>query len=134
MIEKMLHTLLSEFQKISRTENVIGEPIQCGNSMVIPISRVQIGFGVATTGGATAEGEVSKNNRMKGAGSGGGIRVEPVACIVVDKSGHAQLLQLSSPSYSNVGKAIDLVPEVMERLGLIKDDKIKTNEKVNSQM
>ena len=134
MIEKMLQTLLSEFQKISRTENVIGEAIQCGDSMVIPISKVQIGFGVATTGGAATDSQDSKNGRMRGSGSGGGIRVEPVACIVIEKSGRAQLLQLSSPNYSNVGRVIDLVPEVLDRLGLIKNNKMPASEKSDQDL
>ena len=121
MIEKMLHTLMGELQKISRAETVIGEAIPSGDSTLVPICRVQIGFGA---GGSLPENEQrveGKSTKASGAALGGGIRVEPVACVVVDKTGRAQLLQLSGGTSSTVGKVIDLVPEVLERLGLTRE-------------
>lgn len=127
-MEKILHTLLSELQKISRAETVVGQAIQSGSSTIVPISRVQIGFGAGGTGTGEGGGMDLSGSRRSGSAIGGGIRVEPVACVVVDSEGRAQLLALSGNT-STISKAIDLVPEVLERLGLSKDDGPAKSEK-----
>ena len=132
MIEEMLHTLLGELQKISRAETVVGQPITLGDAVLVPISRVQIGFGAGTTG--RSKDDVAPGERgFRAAGSGGGIRVEPVACVIMDKTGRAQLLHLTSGTSSAVSKAIDLVPEVLERLGLRADEGKKPSEKRSTE-
>ena len=129
MNEKVIQTLLGELQKISRAETVIGDAIRSGDNTIVPISRVQIGFGAGSTipnesadGKGSGDKGLNGNRSWNGSGVGGGIRVEPVACIVVNKDGKAQLLQFSEPNLSTTARIIDLVPEVMERLGLTKGD------------
>lgn len=122
MIDNLLHTLLSELQKISQAQTVIGDPIQSGEVTIVPISKVQIGFGVGQTAPGAA-GEVPVRGGISTSGSGGAIRVEPVACIVVNKEGHAQLLHLAGATQTTISKAIDLVPEVLDRLGFVKEEK-----------
>lgn len=129
MIEKMLQTLLGELQKISKAETVVGEAITCGESVIIPISRVQIGFGAATAGENLEANEASRSDRLKGAGIGGGIRVEPAACVVVDKTGRAQLLPLQQSASSTLVKALDLVPEVLEKFHAEKQSKKESPKK-----
>lgn len=119
MDEKIVQTLLSELQKISRAETVVGEAIQSGGATIVPISRVQIGFGAGDAGG-NGNGGVEHGSRTQFAGLGGGIRVEPVACVVVNREGQAQLLSLSSQAQNTVAKAIDLLPEVLDRFGISK--------------
>jgi len=119
VIEKMLQSLMSEIQKISRADTVIGQPIKSGESTIVPICQVHIGFGAA---GMTPNPKEEKNpSDFSGTGIGGGIRVDPVACVIVDKNGRAQLLQISGGTSSTVGKVIDLVPEVLDRFGLTRD-------------
>lgn len=125
MIDNLLHTLLSELQKISKAQTVIGDPIQSGDVTIVPISKVQIGFGVGQTAPGQTQQADGKPPRqgISTSGSGGGIRVEPVACIVVNKEGHAQLLHLAGATQTTISKAIDLVPEVLDRLGFVREDK-----------
>ena len=44
-IEKLAETLLEKLRFITQAETVIGKPIQAGESTVVPVSRVSVGFG-----------------------------------------------------------------------------------------
>ena len=71
-IEKLAETLLEKLRFITQAETVIGKPIQAGDSTVVPVSRVSVGFGF---GGHQSKGDTSA--------SGGGASVEPVAFLVI---------------------------------------------------
>jgi uncharacterized spore protein YtfJ len=115
-VQEILKTLLGELKSIARSETVVGDPIRAGDTTIVPVSRVNIGFGV---GGGDMDGELPTSRPSKGhagvAGTGGGISVDPVAFIVVNPEGRAQLLPLRG-SISQVARVIDLVPEVLDRL------------------
>ena len=80
-IEKLAETLLEKLRFITKAETVIGDPIQAGESTVIPVSRVSVGFGF---GGHQNKGDTSA--------SGGGASVDPVAFLVGEI--HAQKSQI----------------------------------------
>ncbi len=75
-LEEVLRTVLDEFKTIASADTIIGKPIEAGNSTIIPVSKVSIGF--AGGGGSSANKE-----RGGGTGTGGGASIEPVAFIVI---------------------------------------------------
>jgi len=75
-LEETLKTVLDEFKSIASADTIIGKPIISGNSTIIPVSKVSIGF---AGGGAT---NVDKN-KGSGTGTGGGASIEPVAFIII---------------------------------------------------
>ena len=59
-IEKLAETLLEKLRFITKAETVIGNPIQAGESTVVPVSRVSVGFGFGgSTEAPPPEAEVS---------------------------------------------------------------------------
>ena len=62
-IEKLAETLLEKLRYITKAETVIGEPIQAGESTVIPVSRVSVGFGF---GGHQNKGDTSASGGRTG--------------------------------------------------------------------
>ncbi|MBD3276322.1 MAG: sporulation protein [Candidatus Marinimicrobia bacterium] len=114
MIEDLLKSVLPELRQMAKAQTVVGDPITAGESTVIPISKVSVGFG----GGGGKQGE-----NEGGTGAGGGAMIEPIAFIVVT-DGKVQLLPLTSKD-TTIGKVIDLVPDILNRVGL-KDKKKKS--------
>lgn len=114
--QDILATLLKQVESIARSETVVGEPIVAGDTTIIPVSHITIGFGV---GGGAMDGELPTSRATKGkfeaSGVGGGISVDPVAFIVVTKDGKAQLLPLKGGT-SQISRVIDLVPQVLDRV------------------
>ncbi len=99
--------LLEKLKGIAQTDTVVGQPIVAEGVTLIPVSRVSVGFGL---GGHSGKGEA--------AGSGGGLSVEPIAFVVV-KDDDVRIVSLTRDK-DVIGKALDLVPEV---LSLLKKEK-----------
>jgi len=102
-LENLANTLLDKLQGISKAETVIGAPIQAGNTTVIPVSKVSLGFGMG-----------QRNGKADMEGSGGGMSIEPVAFLVVTGS-EVKLLPVNQ-STSTVSKIVDVIPEVIASL------------------
>lgn len=120
MFEDLLKTVLPELRQIAKGQTVVGDPIQAGESTVIPISKVSVGFG-AGGGGEEKTG--------RGGGTGGGAMIEPIAMIVITE-GRVQLVPVTAKD-TTVGKIIDLVPEILDRVGL--KDKIHSEKSEKEQ-
>lgn len=75
--EEMLKEAAAQLKDIITARNVMGEAIDMGNRMIIPVTRFGIGFGAGGSGGVGSDGN------GVGAGAGGGI--EPIAVIISDK-------------------------------------------------
>ncbi len=120
MIDELLKSVLPELRQIAKAQTVIGDPIQAGDSTVVPVSKVSVGFGAG--GGA-------KEEKESGSGAGGGAMIEPIAFIVVT-DGKVQLLPLTS-RHTTIGKVIDLVPDILNRVGF-KSEKEDVNGKTES--
>lgn len=121
-VNDMVKSLLEELKQIVRTETVIGQPIQAGDSTVIPVSKVMFGFG---GGGGTSPKE--KKESGSGTGIGGGASIEPLAFIVIT-DGKAQLLSVKEKGGITPGKVVDLLPEIIEQFKGFKSKKNKEKE------
>ena len=101
-IEKLAETLLEKLRFITKAETVIGEPIQAGDTTVVPVSRVSVGFGF---GGHQGKGDTSA--------SGGGASVDPVAFLVI-KGDDVRVMPITKDS-SLVSKIMDIVPDITNK-------------------
>ena len=104
--ETIAEAILEKLKEISKTETVVGKPIEVGETTLVPISKVSLGFGMG-----------SNDGKKEMAGSGGGVSVEPIAFLVV-KDGIVKVLPVSY-SKDVLGKLVDLIPDAMQ---LIKKD------------
>ena len=84
---------------------VIGSPTIL---LASTISRLSYGFGC---GG----GDYGKNKEHSGAGCGAGVRVEPMAFLVV-KGGVTRMLPVGTPAITTVDRVIEMVPELLDRV------------------
>src|SRR5688500_13501123 len=93
---------LAELSNMLDGKNVIGQPIQAGETTVIPMLNLGFGFGVVTgSGGGKDKGQIGTG--FGGAiGGGGGVR--PVAMLVIDKDGGVRMLAAPGASKGNGGE------------------------------
>jgi uncharacterized spore protein YtfJ len=119
---------VDELLKAVSTKNVISEPYEVGDKVIITITKIGLGFG-------TGKGE-SKGSAMGGAGQGvgGAVGVTPIALIVINKNisglGGVEVKSLAPPS--GIGKAIgDIASSIIQGMSesRAKKEKEQTTEK-----
>lgn len=75
-LENTIETTLNQIQKVMGTNSVIGTAISTKDKVIIPISKVAMGFGVGT-----ANNNGDSETAVGGAGGGGSI--DPVAFLII---------------------------------------------------
>ena len=89
------------------SNTVIGSTITTPDGVtLIPVSRLSFGFG---SGGG------DYGTDKFGGGTAAGVKMEPVAFLVV-KDGVTRVLPVGLPAVTTVDRLIDMVPEMMDRV------------------
>jgi uncharacterized spore protein YtfJ len=113
-LDQVVDHLLDGMHQISKIETVVGEPLQAGDAMLVPIHRLRVGFGVASVG-AGGHGETGEGN-YGGRGVGGGVQVEPIAVVAIAKDGKPRLMAIDGEPEQMVGQLFDQVPDLLGRI------------------
>ena len=104
-LTELMEASMSKIRDMVDSNTIIGEPIQTPDGVtLIPVSRLSFGFGCV--GGASTAG----------------VKVEPVAFLVV-KDGVTRVMPVALPAVGTVDRVIDLVPQVMDRVESFIDKK-----------
>ena len=108
-ITEVMQASMAKIREMVDSNTIVGEPITTPDGVtLIPVSRLSFGFGC---GG----GDYGKQVAQMGAGAGAGVRVEPMAFLVV-KDGVTRMLPVAAPAITTVDRAIELVPQVLDRV------------------
>lgn len=102
-----LKDLLKQLEGFISTKTVIGEPIELGDTVLLPVVDVSLGIAV---GGK--DKRVEKNGVAAAAG-GTGAKLSPSAILVI-KGNDVRLVNIKNQD--TVTKVMDMVPDVLERL------------------
>ena len=130
-IESIMTTTMENIKDMVDVNTVIGDPVQTlDGSTIIPLSRVCFGFvaggGEYTVGGTPVPLEVTDDPLPFAGGTGAGVSVNPVAFLIV-KDGSVRLLPVAPPAGDSVGRVVDLVPEMFEKVTGYIDKKTGTD-------
>ncbi len=98
------------------SKSVVGEPIQIGDTTIIPLCDVNFGVGAGAMGG----------KRSDSAGGGMGGKLSPTAMIVI-KDGYTQIINVNEDKGS-LAKVLDMIPGTAEKLKAIIGNKTVTKE------
>ena len=119
-LPNMLENTIAKIREMVDVNSVVGEPITAGNVTIIPISKISIGLG----GGGSDF--VSKNPNHQenpfGGGVGAGIKVTPVAFLIV-KDGSVRMLPVSAPANTTVDRLVDMVPDTLDKIASFIDSR-----------
>lgn len=108
-LSDIIKAAMDQIQSISKTETVIGEPIQAGDVILIPVSRVSIGF-------AAGGGDGGRNEKSgSGAGTGGGVNINPVAFISVCGE-RVQVHSISASESMSLSQLMSAAPDLLSKI------------------
>jgi len=117
-INEVLTITMQKVRELVDVNTIVGQPIQAEGVTLIPVSRVSLGFGTGGTEFSSKNQKPGEENAF-GGGSGAGVSIKPVAFLVV-KGDSVRLLPVEPPN-SAIDRVIDMVPELMDRVGAFLD-------------
>lgn len=129
-IKSLMDTTLDTIKGVIDANTIVGDPIRNNNTIVVPISKITIGFGIG--GGEYSKGYDKKEtntNQEPGfaGGSGAAISVQPVAFVVVENE-ETRLMSLDH-NINMIDTVLNITPKVIEKLQNMKKGK-QTEENV----
>ena len=124
---ELMRITMEHIKTMADANTIIGTPIQAEGVTLIPVSRMSFGMGGGGTEFSTKAG-ASKDSF--GGGSAASAKLEPVAFLVVKEDGSVKLLPVAPPPATAVGRLIDTVPEVVDKItGFIEEQQEKKAQK-----
>ena len=125
-LPNMLENTIAKIREMVDSNSVVGEPIVTQDGVtIIPISKISVGLG----GGGSDF--VSKNvNRQEnpfGGGVGAGVKVTPVAFLVI-KEGSVRMLPVATPANTPADRLVEMVPETLDKIAAFIDSRKDKNE------
>jgi uncharacterized spore protein YtfJ len=113
-LDDVVNNLIEGMHQISKIETVVGEPLQAGDAMLVPIHRLRVGFGIATVGaGGHAQ---NADARSGGRGVGGGVQVEPIAVVSIGKDGRPKMMAIDGENEQMLGQLFEQIPDLVGRV------------------
>lgn len=108
-LENLVDVAMQKLRSIADGETVVGKPIVVGETTIIPISSIKVGF---ATGGSDLP---TKNPKDQfGGGTGGGVKIDPIAFITIT-NGDVKLLQMTV-NQSGSNAIINMVPDIVDKI------------------
>ncbi|WP_250278698.1 GerW family sporulation protein [[Clostridium] colinum] len=118
-LNSSLEVLFSKMEGFISSKTVVGEPINIGDVIIVPLVDISVGVG------AGSYERKEKNNENSGGGLG--AKISPSAMLVV-QNGSVQLVDVKNQN--SVNKLIDMVPGVVSKFNIssfFKKDDIEEN-------
>jgi len=107
-----METTMQKVREMVDANTIVGEPISTVDGItLIPVSKLSFGF----AGGGSDISKKQETHDLFGGGIGAGVNIVPVAFIVV-KGDSVKLLHISPPATTTIGKIIETVPEVFDKV------------------
>lgn len=110
---------MQSIKEMIDVNTIVGDPVETADGMVlIPISKVSLGFGVGGSDHSASKTSADKP-AMFGGGVGGGVSIAPVAFMVV---GNGQIRMIPVNPESNIyDRIFDMIPTAIDKLVELKD-------------
>ncbi len=132
-ISSLISSSLEGIRDLVDANTIIGTPIEAGSTVIIPVSKISVGF---AGGGNDYAGKHCRDGQNNfGGGGGTGVTVTPVGFLVVNESGRVEMVNVNNPTGGNdIGSSIENIinktPELIEKIkGIFKKKERKEEEK-----
>jgi len=125
-LPNMLENTIAKIREMIDVNSVVGEPITTADGVtIIPISKVSVGFGGG--GSDFVSRNVNKQENPFGGGAGGGVKVTPIAFLIV-KDGNVRMLPVAAPANTTADRLVEMVPDVLDKVSAFIDSHTKKEE------
>ncbi len=113
-IGEVMSTTLQKLREMIDVNTIVGEPIQTPDGLtLIPVSQLSLGFASGGSEFGKTPKVEGKNNF--GGGSGAGVKIEPVAFLVV-RGDNVRLLPVGMMPMTTIDRVVDMVPDVVDKV------------------
>jgi len=125
-LPNMLENTINKIREMVDANSVVGNPITTPDGVtILPISKVSIGLG---GGGSDFEAKnPNKQDNPFGGGVGAGIKVTPVAFLIV-KDGNVRMLPVAAPASTTADRIVELVPDTLDKIAAFVDSRTQKKE------
>ena len=114
-IQGLMYTAMQSIRDMIDVNTIVGDAVQTPDgTVIIPISKVGLGFGVGGSDYAPQTKGADAEKTMFGGGAGGGVSITPVAFMVVGK-GQIRLMPVS-PETNIYDRVLDMIPMAIDKL------------------
>ena len=124
-LPNMLDSTIAKIREMVDVNSVVGEPITAGGMTIIPISKVSVGFGGG--GSDYVSRNVNKQENPFGGGAGGGVKVTPVAFLII-KDGSVRMLPVAAPANTTADRIVEQVPDLLDKVTAFIDSRTNKGE------
>jgi sporulation protein YtfJ len=124
-LPNMLESTIAKIREMVDVNSVIGDPITAGGVTIIPISKVSVGFGGG--GSDYVSRNLNKQENPFGGGAGGGVKVTPVAFLIV-KDGNVRMLPVATPANTTADRLVEQIPDALDKFAAFLDSRTHKGE------
>ena len=122
-LPNMLENTIAKIREMVDVNSVIGTPITTPDGVtIIPISKVSVGFGGGGSDFANSKG----GENPFGGGVGGGVKVSPIAFLIV-KDGNVRMLPVASAPNTTPERIVEMIPDLLDKVSAFLDKKNAEN-------
>ena len=119
-VPNMMEGMLHKIREMIDANTVMGNPVTTPDgTTIIPISKVSIGFG-----GGGSDFATNKASNPFGGGAGGGVKVTPVAFIVVS-NGNVRMLPVAQAANTTADRLVEMIPDTLDKVSAFIDSHTK---------
>ncbi len=113
-LPNMLESTIEKLREMVSVNSVVGDPIVTNDGVtIIPISTVSVGFGGG--GSDFVSKNVNKQDNPFGGGVGAGVKVNPVAFLIV-KDGSVRMLPVATPANTTADRIVEMIPDTLDKI------------------
>ena len=124
-LPNMMQLTIAKIKEMVDVNSVVGDPITTPDGVtIIPISKVSIGFGGG--GSDFVSKNVNKQENPFGGGAGGGVKITPIAFLIV-KDGSVRMLPVAAPANTTADRLVEMVPDVLDKVANFLESHTKSN-------
>ena len=122
-LPNMLDNTIAKIREMVDVNSVIGDPITTADGVtIIPVSKVSVGFGGG--GSDYVSKNVNKQENPFGGGVGAGVKVTPVAFLII-KEGNVRMLPVAAPASTTADRLVEMVPDTLDKIAAFIDSRME---------
>ena len=122
-LPNMLENTIAKIREMVDVNSVVGTPITTADGVtIIPVSKISVGVGGG--GSDYVSKHANKHENPFGGGAGGGVKVSPVAFLVI-KEGNVRVITIPTPANTTADRIVEQVPDVLDKLADFIDSRME---------
>ena len=122
-LPNMLENTIAKIRDMVDVNSVVGDPITTPDGVtIIPVSKVSVGFGGG--GSDFVSKNVNKQENPFGGGVGAGVKVTPLAFLVI-KDGSVRMLPVAAPASTTADRIVEMVPDTLDKIASFIDARME---------